>query len=120
MLYLTDPDPRGSMGLGGKTVAGSGSGGNVLTAIDPKTGKMAWRHRIRRRRWRCGLLTTAGGLLFAGDGTGTSSRVRCEQRQSAVAYANREHLERAADLHAGWTSARARRGGDTLYSFTLY
>ena len=39
ILYLTDPDPRGSMGLGGKTVAHVGSARNFLTAIDYRTGK---------------------------------------------------------------------------------
>ena len=34
MVYLTDPDPRGSMGLGGKSVAGLGTMGDFLTAID--------------------------------------------------------------------------------------
>ena len=36
LLYLTEPDPRGSMGLGGKAV-GVGSAGNFLVGIDPKT-----------------------------------------------------------------------------------
>jgi alcohol dehydrogenase (cytochrome c) len=39
MLYLTDPDPRGSMGLGGKMAINVGSGGNALAAIDYRTGK---------------------------------------------------------------------------------
>jgi len=71
IFYLTDVDPRGSMGLGGKEEVGVGSGGTFLTAIDYKTGKVAWRHPY----WGGGgggggLLTTAGGLLFAGDGGG--------------------------------------------------
>ena len=36
ILYLTDPDPRGSMGLGGKTVAQVGSAGSFLTAHRPE------------------------------------------------------------------------------------
>ena len=43
IYYLTDPDPRGSMGLGGKEEVSVGSAGNFLTAIDPTTGKIAWR-----------------------------------------------------------------------------
>jgi alcohol dehydrogenase (cytochrome c) len=71
IVYLTDPDPRGSMGLGGKLTSPVGSGGNALTAIDPKTGKKVWRHP-----WPGGggggqgLLTTAGKVLFTGDGNG--------------------------------------------------
>lgn len=69
MLYLTDPDPRGSMGLGGKTVFGLGSLGDFLTAIDPRTGRVAWRHAFPGGP-SGGLLTTAGGVIFAGDGSG--------------------------------------------------
>ena len=71
LLYLTDPDPRGSMGLGGKDRIPVGSGGNALSAIDYKTGTTVWRHA-----WPpgggggAGVLTTAGGLVFTGDGSG--------------------------------------------------
>jgi alcohol dehydrogenase (cytochrome c) len=71
ILYLTDPDPRGSMGLGGKAVAQVGSAGSYLTALDPKTGKAAWRMPYPGGGGGAGgLLTTAGGLLFAGDAGG--------------------------------------------------
>jgi len=73
ILYLTDPDPRGSMGLGGKTVAMVGGAGSYLTAIDPKTAKIAWRYPypgVNSGGGSGGLLTTAGGLLFGGDAGG--------------------------------------------------
>jgi alcohol dehydrogenase (cytochrome c) len=69
LLYLTDPDPRGSMGLGGKSVFQFGSGGDYLTAIDPTNGRIAWRHRLYGGSGG-GLLTTAGGVIFTGDGSG--------------------------------------------------
>ena len=69
MLYLTDPDPRGSMGLGGKSVYGLGSLGDFLTAIDYRTGGVAWRHPFTGGGGG-GLLTTAGRLVFSGDGSG--------------------------------------------------
>ena len=69
LLYLTDPDPRGSMGLGGKSVYGVGSLGDFLTAIDYRTGKVAWRHQFPGGGGG-GLLTTAGRLIFSGDGSG--------------------------------------------------
>jgi alcohol dehydrogenase (cytochrome c) len=69
MLYLTDPDPRGSMGLGGKSVFGLGSLGDFLTAIDYRTGHVAWRHRFPGGGGG-GLLATAGRLVFSGDGSG--------------------------------------------------
>ena len=111
MLYLTDPDPRGSMGLGGKLAVNVGSGGNALSAIDPKTGKKVWRHA-----WPpgggsgAGMLTSAGKVLFTGDGSGNFVGVRRRERQAAVALADRQHLERAADLPARRQAVRARRG----------
>jgi alcohol dehydrogenase (cytochrome c) len=72
LFYLTDLDPRGSMGLGGKEEDEVGSGGNYLTAIDYKTGKIAWRHKYYSGDGGGGgLLATAGGLIFGGDGAGS-------------------------------------------------
>src|SRR4051812_25887965 len=70
IFYLTDVDPRGSMGLGGKEEVGVGTAGNFLSAIDYRTGKVVWRHRWYGNGGGGGLLTTAGNLLFAGDGAG--------------------------------------------------
>jgi alcohol dehydrogenase (cytochrome c) len=73
MYYLTELDPRGAMGLGGKAESGTGSLGTFLTAIDYKTGKVKWRHQYPEAGAWGGtnvghaLLTTAGGLLFGGD-----------------------------------------------------
>jgi len=69
MYYLTETDPRGAMGLGGKEEQGLGSTGGYLTAIDYKTGKIAWRHKYPGTGGggSSGLLTTAGKLLFGGD-----------------------------------------------------
>lgn len=69
IVYLTDPDPRGSMGLGGKTVANLGSAGDYLTAIDAKTGRIAVRHELLGGGGG-GVLATAGKLVFSGDGSG--------------------------------------------------
>ena len=67
--YLIDDDPRGSMGLGGTQGGGGVSMGGSITAIDPKTAKVAWRHELQGGG-ATGMLTTAGRLLFAGDGSG--------------------------------------------------
>jgi alcohol dehydrogenase (cytochrome c) len=69
IVYLTDPDPRGSMGLGGKSVFNLGSLGDYLTAIDPATGAIAWRHEFPGGGGG-GLLSTAGKVIFSGDGSG--------------------------------------------------
>jgi alcohol dehydrogenase (cytochrome c) len=73
MYYLTTTDPRGSMGLGGKDEQSLGSMGSYITAMDYKTGKIAWQHRypgIGNYGVQNGMLTTAGNLLFAGDPSG--------------------------------------------------
>jgi alcohol dehydrogenase (cytochrome c) len=68
--YLIDEDPRGSMGLGGVLGGGGVSTGGSVTAMDPNTGKIAWRHPLPGGGGATGMLTTAGKLLFAGDGAG--------------------------------------------------
>jgi len=73
MLYLTDTDPRGSMGLGGKQRDEVGSLPGSLTAIDYKTGKVAWRHQfpgVTGGGGSGGILATAGRVLFTGDAGG--------------------------------------------------
>src|SRR5204862_5621279 len=47
MYYLSETDPRGAMGLGGKDEISVGSAGSYIVAIDYKTGKAAWRHKFR-------------------------------------------------------------------------
>ena len=68
--YLIDSDPRGSMGLGGTMGGGGVSTGGSITAMDPATAKIAWRHELPGGGGASGMLTTAGRLLFAGDGAG--------------------------------------------------
>jgi alcohol dehydrogenase (cytochrome c) len=73
LLYLSDPDPRGSMGLGGKTVAPVGAAPSSLTAIDYRTGKVVWRHTfpsVTGAGGAGGVLATAGDLVFTGDAAG--------------------------------------------------
>ena len=121
MYYLTVLDPRGAMGLGGKDERSVGTIGSYLMAIDPKTGKIAWKHKYRTvvdGRGQ-GLLTTAGRLLFGGDPDG-----------NFVAYdpANGNPLWHAATgqvSNAPETYMVDGRqyvlvgAGDTLYAFTL-
>jgi alcohol dehydrogenase (cytochrome c) len=117
MYYLTDPDPRGSMGLGGKQEVGVGSTGSFLTAIDYKTGKAAWRKALPGGPG--GLLVTAGRLIFAHDGSGnfvafdaTNGKPLWHSRIGNTSNApetylldGRQHVLVAV--------------GDTLYAFTL-
>jgi alcohol dehydrogenase (cytochrome c) len=64
--YLMEPDPRGSMGLGGTSGGGNLSWGTFIVAIDYKTGKVVWRKELNGGS--SGLLSTAGGLLFLSNG----------------------------------------------------
>src|SRR5438067_4736679 len=66
MFYLTDTDPHPE-GYGAAE-RGVGSYGGSLRAIDYKTGKTVWNHRYPSGGGDTGILTTAGKLLFAGDG----------------------------------------------------
>ena len=73
MFYLTETDPRGAMGLGGFSQTPLGTNSNYLAAIDYTTGKIAWRHTYPSVAGSGGngVLSTAGGLVFAGDISGS-------------------------------------------------
>jgi alcohol dehydrogenase (cytochrome c) len=64
--YLMEPDPRGSMGLGGTGGGANLSWGTNIVAVDYKTGKVTWRKELNGGS--VGLLSTAGGLLFLSNG----------------------------------------------------
>jgi len=66
VFYLTDS------GLKPQGWAGHDRGGyqeSYLQAIDYRTGKVRWSHRWPAGRGGAGLLSTAGKLLFSGDGS---------------------------------------------------
>ena len=123
IVYLSDPDPRGSMGLGGKTVANVGSAPNYLTAIDYKTGKVSWRHpfpSITGTGGAGGVLATAGDVLFTGDAAGnfvaldaTNGKPLWHSRIGTIANAPQTYMldGRQYVLVAV---------GDTLYAFVMY
>ena len=125
MYYLTELDPRGAMGLGGKEEVGVGGGGSYISAIDYRTGKTVWKHRFRTAvgdgRGGPGLLATAGRLLFGGDVSGNfvafdpatgkplwHSRLAANVSNAPQTYlvGGKQHVLVAA--------------GDTLYAFSLY
>jgi alcohol dehydrogenase (cytochrome c) len=122
MYYLTETDPRGAMGLGGKEEDGLVSLGSYLTAIDYKTGRVAWRHRYpgTSGNLAAGMLTTAGKLLFAGDIAGNliaydpaNGEILWHSHIGQVTNAPETYM---LDGHQYLLSA----AGDTLYAFTLY
>ena len=120
IFYLLDVDPRGSMGLGGKEEAQVGSGGSFLTAIDYTNGKIAWERPYYGDGGGGGLLTTAGKLLFAGDGAGNlvahdvaNGKPLWHTRIGDVSNAPQTFM---LDGHQYLIAAT----GDTLWSFLLY
>ena len=123
ILYLTETDPRGSMGLAGKAVGQVGAWPSALNAIDYKTGKPVWRHvfpGVTGAGGSGGLLATAGKLVFTGDGGGnlvafdaTSGKPLWHSRigspsnaPQTFAVGGKQHVIVAV--------------GDTLYAFALY
>jgi alcohol dehydrogenase (cytochrome c) len=123
LLYLTDPDPRGSMGLAGKAVGGVGSWPSALRAIDYKTGKPVWRHEfpgVNGAGGGVGILATAGKLVFTSDGGG--NLVAFDATNGTPIW----HTHIGSPSNAPQTYAIDGRQyllvavGDTLYAFTLY
>ena len=123
ILYLSDPDPRGSMGLGGKTVANVGAAPSYLTAIDYKTGKAAWRHQfpsLTNAGGSGGVLATAGDLVFTGDAGGNF--VALDARNGKPLW----HSRIGSITNAPQTYQVDGRQyvlvatGDTLYAFVIY
>ena len=113
--YLIDADPRGSMGLGGTNSGANVSYGSYIDAIDYRTGEVVWRHE---NDGSAGILTTAGGLLFSGDG------------QNLVAYDSKNgrpiwHARIGATGNAPETYMLDGKqyvlatGGDQVYAFVL-
>jgi alcohol dehydrogenase (cytochrome c) len=122
MYYLTETDPRGAMGLGGKEEDGLGTMGAYLTAIDYKTGMVAWRHRYPGTGGNLGngMLTTAGKLLFSGDLGGNlvaydpaDGRILWHSHIGQVSNAPETYM---LDGHQYILVAAS----DTLFAFTLY
>ncbi len=122
MYYLTETDPRGAMGLGGKDEVSVGTMGSFISAIDYKTGKIVWRHKFRRPATR----RRPGP---ADDGRQAAVRRRRSGNFVAFDPANGKPLWHSqigqvtnapetymVDGHQHILVA----AGDTLYSFTLY
>ena len=122
MYYLTETDPRGAMGLGGKDEVSVGNIGGYLTAIDYKTGKVAWQHRYPGVGGNLGngMLTTAGKLLFTGDAGGNivafdpaNGKILWHSHIGNVSNAPETY---SIDGHQYILIA----AGDQLFSFNLY
>jgi alcohol dehydrogenase (cytochrome c) len=121
LLYLTDPDPRGSMGLGGKRFFVTGAVDNALQAIDYRTGKATWRHPWPQgSAVGTGLLTTTTGLLFSGDTVGNF--VAMDAANGNLLWHTRiGNISNAPQTYEAAGRQYVLVGvGDTLFAFALY
>jgi alcohol dehydrogenase (cytochrome c) len=122
MYYLTETDPRGAMGLGGKEEVGLG-GETFLTAIDYKTGTPVWRVKypsVSGGGGGAGVLTTAGKLLFAGDAAGNIV-ARDVANGKPLWHARVGNLSNAPETYmSDGKQYLLVASGDTLYAFALY
>src|SRR5205823_5399521 len=102
MYYLTNKDPRMLVGLGGSEQDVVGSLGTSIAAIDYQPGKLAWKYRFEGSGGGAtGLLTTAGGLLFANDGVGNLVAFGLQGRKPPVPlwHAHIGSIENAAESY---------------------
>jgi alcohol dehydrogenase (cytochrome c) len=123
MYYLTETDPRGAMGLGGKEEINLGASSSFMTAIDYKTGRIAWKHKYRTSgsaRAASGVLTTAGQLLLGGDPSGNLVAFDPAKGNilwhSAIGQVTNAPQTYMVDGRQYILAA----SGDTLYAFALY
>jgi alcohol dehydrogenase (cytochrome c) len=122
VFYRTEADERAMQGLNGVQEQQVGDLGRYITAVDYKTGKIAWRHAQPSAAGGgegTGLTTTAGGLLFGGDAGG-----------NLVAY-DPKNGKPLWHVHLGAVSSAAETymldghqyvivaSGDTIYAFAL-
>jgi alcohol dehydrogenase (cytochrome c) len=118
--YLTDPDPRGAMGLGGKQEITIAATGSYLVGLDYTTGSARWRHKLYTQSFGGGgVLATAGGLVFGGDGAGNLAAFDAATgaalwgvRTGNITNAPQTYM---LDGHQYVIAA----AGDTVYSFLL-
>lgn len=125
ILYYTETDPRGTMGMGGVTRGGQLSFGNTIRAIDYQTGKTVWEHPFEVGQgllgaMGTGLLTTAGGLLFTAD-QGDSIVAFDQQNGKPLWHARLNGVSSAPETYSldehQYVVVAA---GDMIYAFTLY
>ena len=119
--YLTTLPPKIAMGLGGKDEATVGQLGSYLNAIDYRSGKTVWQHRypgLGNYGIQNGLLSTAGGLLFASDPSGNliafapATGIPLWHARIGVSNAPQTYIYQG-------TQYVLVAGGDTLYAFSI-
>ena len=106
--------------MGGRDEAPIGTTESYLDGIDYTTGKARWRHKLYTGNYGGGgILATAGGVVFTGDGAGnlaafdaTDGKTLWGTRVGNISNAPQTYM---LDGHQYVLAA----AGDTLYSFLL-
>ncbi|MFO1466744.1 MAG: acido-empty-quinoprotein group A [Steroidobacteraceae bacterium] len=125
LLYYTEKDPQGAMGLGGIARGGQVSLGSIIQAIDYRTGKAVWQRHFgpgdgMLGALSTGMLTTAGGLLFSTDTT--ENFIAFDAQTGESLWHTRLHgVSNAAESYG----IEGRQfilvaAGDMVYAFSLY
>ena len=90
---------------------------NYVRALDVTTGKLAWDYKqVGSNHYGPGVLSTGGGLVFAGRQSGNVDGARREDRQAALALQHGRENHGVADGVRGrgqrvhWIAQRSKRG----------
>ncbi len=120
MYYTAETDPRGAMGLGGKEEIAIDAK-SYLKAIDPTDGSIRWQIEYPSGGGLAnGVLTTAGGLLFAGD-RGGNIVARDPANGQPLWHSRIGNVSNAPETYLlDGEQYLLVAGGDTLYAFKLY
>ena len=111
IFYLTDVDPRGSMGLGGKEEVERRVGRQFSDRDRLQDGEGRLEASLLRQRRRRRIVDHRREAAVCGRWRGQPGGARCGHRQAAVEHAHRRRHQCAADVHAGWPSIRDRGHG---------
>jgi alcohol dehydrogenase (cytochrome c) len=124
LLYYTEKDLRGATGLGGIARGGQVSLGSSILAIDYQTGRIVWDRQFGPGQGilgalGTGILTTAGGLLFAAD-SGDNFVAFDAHNGEPLWHSRLQGVSNSAETYAldGKQHVLV-AAGDMLYSFTL-
>jgi alcohol dehydrogenase (cytochrome c) len=119
VFYLTDTDPQPEGYAAAERFAG-GFGSTTLRAIDYKSGKTVWSHHYPGGGGSAGILTTAGKLLFTGDGA--QNLIAFDPATGKILW----HAGLAANVNNGPETYMLDGqqylvvgAGDSLYAFTV-
>jgi PQQ-dependent dehydrogenase (methanol/ethanol family) len=110
--------------IGGESYPVPGAGGeegkNGVLAIDTTTGDVKWKFPIVRGSFGAGVLSTAGGIVFAGTGDGDLIALDAKSGKALWHFQSGATINSSAMSYAvGGKQFVAISAGNVLYSFAL-